>query len=93
MTVRTFDSLTYAATGGGDIRPSIPNIVWGFLAQFGQRVVPQEEGRDLGKVCDQALRCTGTFVPCKYHAPTLREHRLHARVVGRQPPNTLARGQ
>ena len=71
MTVRTFDSLTYAATGGGDIQALYPRVLVGaFWPNLANAWYRKKGGRDLGKVCDQALRCTGTFVPCKYHAQT-----------------------
>ena len=71
ITVRTFDSLTYTATGGSDIQSLYPRVVVGaFWPKLGKAWYRKKGGRDIGKVCEQALRCTGTFVPCEYHAQT-----------------------
>jgi hypothetical protein len=86
ITVRTFDSLTYAATGGGDIQSLYPRVIVGaFWPKLGNAWYRKKGGRDIGKVCAQALRCTGTFVPCEYHGQTSVDTYVLPKLWGEHP--------
>lgn len=69
---RTVDSCCWAGAGGKDISNggnlSIRNIVPEFWPRLQKYPWNKKGARNIGQVCQAALRCTGEFVPCKYHS-------------------------
>lgn len=69
LTVSTIDSLCYE-DDGRDITPlTDKTVVQTFFPNMpANRWFTKKGARDVGKIVDAALRWTGTFRPCEYHA-------------------------
>jgi len=69
LTVSTIDSLCYEDDGRDIVPLTDKTIVQTFFPNMpANRWFTKKGSRDVGKIVDAALRWTGTFRPCEYHA-------------------------
>jgi hypothetical protein len=83
---RTIDSLSYAANGGGECSALTPrNLINAFWPRLNGKWWMKKGSRDIGKVCNAALHCTGEFTPCTYHSQLHLDSYILPKLSGATP--------